>query len=323
MRILIALLVFVSGCLMAYDVSIAPKGKYRIQVDGDMRDKKYARYNDAVSTAVEITLRCQGCVVYVVPPKYLVAANEITLPPVEPPIEPPIEPPVVIPPPVIPPPTDELNAYYSLALAGGELVNPMLIDDAVLPPQQVYVQWRGKGLDNVNGYCCKPPGGSHSNNDISKTGDTDFTLMLDRHAGEAYRLELYSDVWVDGNKQPGIYKNFFIDTTIELPPVDSITISWVPPTTRVDNSVLRPSDIGGYVVLVSSIEPDSKVLTFNTQETSLKIDTSAFQPGEWAVKVSAYDTTPSRECPDKNAVPYSCGGPLRSEFTDYVTVVIR
>ena len=320
MRILTSLLFFVASYVMAYEVSITQNGKFLLQIDGEIQEEKYTRHNDAVDAAIEIGLQCGECDVRVVSPTMSVTAKEIT-PPIEPP---PIDPPIIDPPPVDPPPTDALAAYYSLELYNGELVNPKLLGDAVLPPQDVYIEWRGNDISRVNGYCCKPTGGQHHENDIKKTGNTTFTLKLARHAGETKKLELYSDVWAGGEPFRPIYTFFNVDHTIDPPPIgDDITFDWDMPKQRTDDTELKRDEIGGYVVSVSSMESNSKTVLFNTTETEFVLDTGILHPADWAVRVAAFDTTPSRECPEKDIVPYSCGGPLRSDFSNFIKVVVE
>ena len=295
MRYLIMALAFAASSLLAYEVEIKPEGRFRVQVDGELTPEKYRLYNDAVGAAIEIGLRCDECEVRVISPTMSVTAKEIT---------PPIDPPPIDPPPIDPPPTDVIVAYYSLELYNGELLNPKLLGDAVLPPQDIYIEWRGDGIADVKGYCCKTAGGQHSEGDIKKTGNVTFTLKLSRHAGETKKLELYSDIWANDEPFRPIYTFFNVDHTIDPPPPSTTTsIEWDRPKQRTDNTELKRDEIGGYVVSVSSIESNSKVLLFNTTETEIEIDHSALYPAEWAIKVAAFDTTPSRECPEEDIVP--------------------
>lgn len=317
MRILIAVLFFLSSCIAAYEVSIKQKGKFRLQVDGDIQEQKYTLYNDAVGAAIDKMIDCKECVVYVVSPRFLVERKEVD--PVDPP-------PVIIPPPIDPPPTESLEVYYSLTINNGELVGPKLLEGAVLPPQDVYIKWVGDGLDRVKSYCCKPLGGQHNEADIQHLGPTSSVLKLRRHAGEESRLELYTDAWVEGETMQSIYTFFEVDHTAVPPPVDTTTsITWTVPTERVDDTELKRDEIAGYIVKVSSIESNSKVILTNVAGTNFELDHAVLYPAEWAIAVAAFDTTPSRECPEdpEDIIPYSCGGPLTSEFSNFVEVEIE
>lgn len=286
-----------------------------MQVDGEIQEEKYKLYNDAVGAAIDEMRRCEECVILIVSPRFLVERKEVIPPP-------------VVPPPITPPPTEEPVAYYSTTMDDGELVYPRLLEGAVLPPHDVFVKWVGDGISRVQSYCCKPTGGQHSEKDISQVEDTLFVLKLRRHAGEERRLELYSDVWVDDEPHQSIYTFFNVEHTAVPPPIDPVTlITWDAPTERVDNTELKSDEIGGYVVKLSSIESNSSHTIFNlpASQTSIEIDVDNLKlhKAEWEVKISAFDTTPSRECPSENATPYSCGGPLRSDFSNAVTFVVE
>ena len=299
---------------IAYEISINPVGSYRIQINGEIAEGIYDDYNSALESSLEISLQCADCEILIVQPPVSVSTLEI----------------VESPPVIHPPEPEKLTAYYSHQIdADGSFVDPQPIDGAVLRPVDVYVEWRGSGLEKVSSWCCKAPGGDFDWQDIDKTGDVNFTLNLSRHADSTESLELYSDVTIDGKTDWGVKNYFTIEQSeppiippIVEPPVDDndeIVMTWNEPTERVDGTPVN--GISGYIVEIDN-GGDPTIFAANTTEFTIK--KAALGPGRWNFRVQAIDTTPSNPCPPDVAddLIYSCGGPLSSAFSDPVSVVI-
>ena len=69
-----------------------------------------------------------------------------------------------------------------------------------------------------------------------------------------------------------------------------VSISWVAPTSRVDNSTLSLSEIAGYRVYRGT-DPDNLVLLKDTTDPSItNLNITETQPGTYYYAVTTYDT---------------------------------
>jgi len=80
-------------------------------------------------------------------------------------------------------------------------------------------------------------------------------------------------------------------TPAPVPVAVSVSLSWNAPSTRIDNTAISPSDIGGYHVYFGSDSSNLQLLTDINDPSITDYSTQALSAGTYYFAVSAYDST--------------------------------
>jgi fibronectin type 3 domain-containing protein len=71
---------------------------------------------------------------------------------------------------------------------------------------------------------------------------------------------------------------------------DSVSLSWIPPTTRADGSTLQAHELAGYRIYMGTSSSSLQPLLDLDDETISQYTVEKLQSGEYYFAVSAYDT---------------------------------
>ncbi|MBI1194471.1 MAG: hypothetical protein GC138_01310 [Gammaproteobacteria bacterium] len=72
--------------------------------------------------------------------------------------------------------------------------------------------------------------------------------------------------------------------------VASVNLSWIAPSTRLDNTAILPSDIGGYHVYYGTAQTNLQLMTDIGDASVTTFDTPALSSGTYYFAVAAYDS---------------------------------
>jgi hypothetical protein len=253
---------------------------------------------------------------------------------------PPIDPPPIDPPPIDPPPEQDPVAMYSYSLTpSGELLAPMTLEGTTLERKPVFMAMSG-GWAGATYYCCKSTIEAHKPGVSDNAWPIVLYADMSAYADTDSQRELYVDLFrEDGTTRQNNFANFYIEAAPEPPPIDppidppvvypdGVTMHWTIPDEREDGTPLAVTELSHYVIAYWKDMGDVKYVDVDPGSISnFDID---LPNGDWTFQIKAVDNTPDVACPDfgeppvipEDHEPYSCGGPLESQWSGQVTVNI-
>jgi hypothetical protein len=323
-RLILAALALLLATTATGELSLTAKnsGYYRLNVDG-VEVSKHTAEREAIESGTNIAKACPDCLVSYVH-TYLVDLEwtpDVVIEP--PPIDPPIEP---------PPEQDPVAMYAYTLTAEGELENPLPLEGATLERRPTFLAMTG-GWKSATYYCCKSASEPHR----SGVSDNEWPLVLQvdtstLHDAPGERRELYVDLTrVDDTVRSNNFAYFYIEAAPEPPPIDppidppvvdpdGVTMHWTIPDEREDGTPLAVTEVSHYVIAYWKDMGDVKYVDVEPGSISnFDID---LPNGAWTFQIKAVDNTPDIACSDplpEDYEPYSCGGPLESQWSGQVT----
>lgn len=187
-------------------------------------------------------------------------------------------------PPVIP---EVPTAMYSYSV---DLSNALPLEGATLDQTEVFMFFANADkYSSFNYYCCKSANDNHA---ASVQGLT-YSVDLSKYTTASTR-ELYVDATLaDGSGYDSIVVNFSIDIVITIPPIvptTTVTLSWVAPSEREDNSPMSLSDILGYKIYYGTVAEEYPNQVTVNDSTATGYTFTDFPTGKHYFVVTTRDT---------------------------------
>lgn len=244
---------------------------------------------------------------------------------VDPPIDPEIvEPPVVVIPPIVPdppidpdpviPPYETPVVMYSYT---ADMADALPLQGSVLRREMIFISAEVHDtVDFINFYCCKIGTEPHQ-------PPQQHTFMFDGAAAladDGGPREVYFDIIL---KNGTLLSNNF--TTFSLEPKEVgeapvVTLQWDAPTQREDTTPLPVEQLAGFFIEYGLASSEERIVIYVTPGTATEYTLAPLSAqGEWKFRAAALDTTPDVECTEESE-DYTCGGPLKSEWSEWVSM---
>ena len=169
------------------------------------------------------------------------------------------------------------------------------LSGAVLEQTTVYLFFNNTSqYSSMNFYCCKgidgaSTGEAHNAPASDSSAPFVYSVNLSQYSTSGKR-ELYVDATrADGNGLDSINVNFSINITI-IPTVSDISLSWIAPSERADNTGISLSEIAGYKVYYGSTQGSYSNSVDINDGTAAGHTFKDFSVGTYYFVVTTYDT---------------------------------